>query len=175
LGQGWRRRWSAREREVESNAADGAVAAVANSLSLLPDAFIRVPIYWLGERGLEMGVTSSLPSEWVPPSSLPSRESELPLSSSSESFASAVEDKEAKAEREDSIALLLVFAPKRETEIAKASSEWLPSTSVEVASASSAGNSLSKGTGSVLSFLFLFFSFSFLSLLDLESFGILLS
>ncbi len=163
----------AREREEESNAVDGAVAAVANSLSLLPEAFIRVPTYWDGERGLEIRVTSSLPSEWVPPSSLPSRESELSLSFSSEFFASAVGDKEAKAEREDSIALLLVFEPKRETEIAKASSKRLPSTSVRIASASSAGNSLSKGTGSVLSFLFLFFSFSFLSLLDLESFGIL--
>ena len=172
LGQGWR--WMGR-REVEPKSAGAAVAASANSLSLLPEAFIRVPTYWDGERGLEMGVTSSLPSEWVPPSSLPSRESELSLSFPSESFTSAVEDKEAKAEREDSIALLLVFAPKRETEIAKASSEWLPSTSVEVASPSSAGNSLSKGTESVLSFLFLFFSFSFLSLLDLESFGILLS
>ncbi len=71
LGQGWRWRGTG-GREVEPNAADGAIAAVANSLSLLPDAFIRVPTYWLGERGLEMGVTSSLPSEWVPPSSLSS-------------------------------------------------------------------------------------------------------
>ena len=106
-------------------------------------------------------------------SSLSSRESELLPSSSNESFPSAAEDKEAKAEREDSIALLPVFGPKRETEIAKASSEWLPSTSVTVASASSAGDSLRKSLGSFLSFLFL--SFYFLSLLDFESFGILLS
>ena len=95
------------------------------------------------------------------------------MSLSDESLASAGEGKEEKAEREISIALQLGFAPKRETEIAKASSEWLPSTSVEVASASSAGNSLSRVLGSFLSFRF--FSFSFLSLLDLESFGILLS
>jgi hypothetical protein len=76
-------------------------------------------------------------------------------------------------QREFSIALPLGFAPKRETEMAKASSECIPSTSEEVASASSAGNSLRKGLGSFLSFLF--FSFSFLSLLDLESFGIILS
>ena len=71
LGQGWRWRW-ARGREVEPNFAGGAVAAVANSLSLLPDGFIRVPTYWLGERDLEMGVTSSLASERVPPSLLSS-------------------------------------------------------------------------------------------------------
>ncbi len=50
-------------REVEPKDADGAVAAVVNSLSLIPDDFIRVPTNWLGERDLEMGVTSSLPSE----------------------------------------------------------------------------------------------------------------
>ena len=98
------------------------------------------------------------------------------MSLSDETLASAVEDKEEKAERETSIALPPVFAPKRETEIAKASSEYTSSMcSDEVTSASSAGSSLGKGTGSVLSFLFFFFSFSFLSLLDLESFGILLS
>ncbi len=57
-----------------------------------------------------------------------------------------MEDKEEKAEREVSIASLPAFAPKREIEIAKASSECMPSTSEEVASASSAGNSLRKGS-----------------------------
>ena len=96
------------------------------------------------------------------------------MSLSDESLASAGEGKEEKAEREISIALQLGFAPKRETEIAKASSEYTSSMcSDEVTSASSAGSSLRKVLGSFLSFLF--FSFSFLSLLDLESFGILLS
>ncbi len=101
------------------------------------------------------------------------RERELFFFSSDKFFAAAAEGIEAKAERELSIASLPGFAPKSETEITKPSSDCAPSTYEEVASASSAGNSLRKGLGSFLSFLF--FSFSFFSLLALESFGILLS
>ena len=70
-------------------------------------------------------------------------------------------------------ALLPSFAPKCETETAKASSACVSSLFEEEASASSAACSLRKGLESFLSFLF--FSFSLLSLLDLESLGILLS
>jgi hypothetical protein len=111
------------------------------------------------------------------------RDRELFLSPFEDLFDSAEEDRGAKEERDMSNAslfglLFLVAAlpAVREIEIANASSAGVSSTSEEVeveskSEASSAGGFLHKDLGLFLDFLF--FSFSLLSLLDLESFGIL--
>ncbi len=96
-----------------------------------------------------------------------------------DSFASAKEDREVKEERGLSDAsfpgipfFVAVLPPICETEIANASSAWVSSSSEEEVSESTVDYGfLRKCLGFFLSFLF--FSFSLLSLLDLESLGIL--
>jgi hypothetical protein len=179
-----------KEREVELNFSGGSVVACANTFSLLPEGFIRLPTYRLGERGLKMEITSSLSSERLPPYFSSLWEGELFFSPFTESFTSAEEDKETKAKRERVVQCFAAwislprrcfstYLRNRDSQSILCMSECPRRRCPNLLPMASCAFSLLFlfFSFSLLfsSFPFLFFSFSLLSLLDLESLGILLS